>query len=254
MIRSSSSALFALMTLSAVVLACTDIPTGNDQVLSFSVNPLPSPSVVVGDSLRDSLGLVRPITVTAFDFQGDTASPPKTRFLAMGRGIKVDSLTGVVTGDSVQTGAKILVTVGSIQAPVTLGVALRPDTMIATDARDSLSYSLVDTTLNISPALGVKILHGKTADSAVVGWRVSFRMISPPGTVAQLINDGNVPGTTADTTDASGVASRRIKINVLQLTNGTAADSVVVMASASYRGVAVRGSPVRLVLKYKPKI
>lgn len=251
MIRSSSSALFALMTLSAVVLACTDIPTGNDQILSFSVNPLPSPSVVVGDSLRDSLGVVRPITVTAFDFQGDPAVPPKIRFLAGSRGIKVDSLTGVVTGDSVQAGAKIIVTVGSIQAPVTIGVALKPDTMFASNGRDSLSYSLTDTTLNISPALGVKLLHGKSTDSAVVGWRVSFRMISPTGTIAQLINDLNGTGTTADTTDASGIASRRIKLNVAQLT--TISDSVVVLASASYRGIAVRGSPVRLVLKYKPK-
>jgi hypothetical protein len=250
MIRSSSSALLALMTLSAVVLSCTDIPTGNDQILSFSVNPLPSPSLVVGDSLRDTLGVVRPITITAFNFQGDTVTSPKIRFLAAGRGIKVDSLTGIVTGDSVQTGAKIIVAVGSIQAPVVVGVALRPDTMFASNGRDSVGYSLTDSTLNISPALGVRLLHG-TGDSAVVGWRVSFRMVSPTGTVAQLINDANAAGTTADTTDASGTASRRIRINVAQLT--TISDSVVVMASAAYRGVAIRGSPVRLVLKYKPK-
>jgi len=252
MIRSSSSALFALMTLSAAVLACTDIPTGSGHILSCSVNPLPCPSVVVGYSLRDSLGVVRPITVNAFDFQGDTASAAKVRFLAGGRGIKVDSITGVVTGDSAQTGAKIIVSVGDIQSPVTIGVALRPDSMLAADGRDSLLYSLTDTTLNLSPALGVKIVHGITADSAVAGWRVSFRMISPSGTVAQLINDLNVTGTTADTTDASGVASRRIKLNVAQLT--AVSDSVVVLASASYRGVAIRGSPVRLVLKYRPKI
>jgi hypothetical protein len=251
MSRSSSSALFALMTLSAVVLACTDIPTGNDQILSFSVNPLPSPSLVVGDSLRDSLGVVRPITITAFNFQGDTAVPPKIRFFAGGRRIKVDSVTGVVTGDSVQTAAKIIATVGSVQAQVTIGVTLRPDTMVASNGRDSLAYSLTDTTLNVSNALGVKLLHGKTTDSAVVGWRVSFRIISPAGTIAQLINDQNAVGTTADTTDVSGLASRRIKLNVAQLTAAT--DSVVVLASASYRAVAIRGSPVRLVLKYKLK-
>jgi hypothetical protein len=248
---SSSSALIALMTLSAVALACTDIPTGNDKILSFSVNQLPSPSVVLGDSLRDSLGVVRPITITAFDFQGDTAVPPKIRFLAGTRGIKVDSVTGVVTGDSVQTAAKIVVIVGSIQAPVTLGVALRPDTIVASNGRDSLAYSLTDTTLNVSNALGVKLLHGKTTDSAVVGWRVSFRIVSPPGTVAQLLNDQNTVGSTADTTDASGLASRRIKLNVAQLTAAT--DSVVLLAAATYRGAAVRGSPVRLVLKFKLK-
>lgn len=249
--RRSSSALFVLMTFSAILLSCTDIPTGNNQILSFSVKPLPSPSLVVGDSLRDSLGVVRPITVMAFDFQGDPAMPPSIRFFAGSRRIKVDSITGVVTADSVQSAAKIIVAVGSIQAPVSIGVTLRPDTMIASNARDSLSYSLTDTTLNFSPALGVKVLHGKGADSAVVGWRVSFRMISPSGTIAQLVNDGKATGTTADTTDASGIASRRIKLNVAQLT--TVSDSVVVLASASYRGLAIRGSPVRLVLKYKSK-
>ena len=109
----------------------------------------------------------------------------------------------------------------------------------------------IDTTLNVSNALGVKLLHGKTTDSAVAGWRVSFRIASGSGTIAQLVNDQNAVGITADTTDVSGVASRRIKLNVAQLTAAT--DSVVVLASASYRGVAIRGSPVRLVLKYKLK-
>jgi len=251
MSRQSSAALFALMTLAATVLACTDIPTGNDNILSFVVNPLPSPSAVVGDTLRDTLGVAKPITVTAFNFQGDTVRSPRLRFLALSRGIKVDSLTGVVTGDSVQSGAQIIASVGSIQSLVSIGVTLRPDTMVASNARDSLSYSLTDTTLNTSPPLGVKLLHGRGTDSVVVGYRVSFRMISPTGTLAQLVNDLGAAGTAADTTDASGLASRRIKLNVAQLTSAT--DSVVVMASASYRGVAVRGSPVRLVLKYKLK-
>ncbi|MEO5903232.1 MAG: hypothetical protein ABIQ55_04405 [Gemmatimonadaceae bacterium] len=251
MSRRSSPALFAMMTFAATVLACTDIPTGTDQVLSFAVNPLPSPSVVVGDTLRDSLGVVKPITVSAFNFQGDTVRSPRLRFLALSRGIRVDSLTGVVTGDSVQAGAQIIASVGAIQSIVSIGVALRPDTMISSNGRDSLSYSLTDTTLNTSPALGVKLLHGKGADSAVVGYRVSFRTISPTGTLALLVNDVGAAGTTADTTDASGLASRRIRLNVAQLTSAT--DSVVVMASASYRGVAVGGSPVRLVLKYKLK-
>ena len=251
MSRRSSPALFTLMTFAATVLACTDIPTGSTEILSFTINPLPSPSVIVGDTLRDTLGVARPITVTAFNFQGDTVTAPRLRFTALSRGIRVDSLTGVVTGDSVQSGAQIIAAVGSVQSLVSIGVALKPDTMIAANARDSLSYSLTDTTLNVSPLLGVKLLHGKGPDSAVVGYRVSFKMISPTGTLAQLVNDLGKPGTTADTTDASGLAQRKIKLNVAQLTSAT--DSVVVMASASYRGVAIRGSPVRLVLKYKLK-
>ncbi len=247
----SDCALFALMASAAIALACTKIPTSSDEILSFTVNPLPSPSVVVGDSLRDSTGVVKPITVSAFNYQGGAAQSPKLRFAAADRGIRVDSLTGIVTGDSVRSSARIIVTVGSIQAPITLGVALRPDSLAGMNARDSLSYSLLDTTVNVSPAMSVKLLHGRGGDSAVVGYRVSFSIIRPTGSIAQLLNDAGVAGSTADTTDATGVASRRIKLNVAQLT--AVSDSVVVLASASYRGAPVKGSPVRLVLKYKPK-
>jgi hypothetical protein len=243
--------LFTLMTFTAVALACTKIPTADDSVLSFTVNPLPSPSVVVGDSLRDSLGVVRPITVSAFNFQGGAIPSPQVRFSAADRGIHVDSVSGVVTGDSVRTGARVIVRVGTIQSPVQIAVSLRPDSAAPLNARDSLLYSLTDTTVNVSNAMGLTLLHGRGTDSAVVGYKVSFRLISPAGTIAQLVNDNGATGTTADTTDASGNATRRVKLNVAQLTSAT--DSVIVQASASYRGVQVRGSPVRLVLKYKLK-
>ncbi len=244
-------ALFTLMTFTAVALACTKIPTGDNAILSFTVDPLPSPSVVVGDTLRDSLGVVRPITISAFNFQGGSVTSPGLHFSAADRGIRVDSVSGIVIGDSVRAAARILVSVGSIQAPVQIGVSLRPDSAAPLNARDSLLYSLTDTTVNVSNAMGLRLLHGTGSDSAVVGYRVSFRLISPAGTIAQLVNDNGVPGTTADTTDASGNAARRIKLNVAQLTS--ASDSIVVLASASYKGVAVRGSPVRLVLRYRLK-
>lgn len=244
-------ALFTLMTFTAIALACTKIPTADDSVLSFTVNPLPSPSVVVGDTLRDSLGVVRPITVSAFNFQGGSIPSPHVRFSTADRGIHVDSVSGIVTGDSVRTGARIVVSVGSVQAPVQIGVSLRPDSIAPLNSRDSLLYSLTDTTVNVSNAMGVTVLHGRGTDSAVVGYSVSFRLISPAGTIAQLVNDNGAAGTTADTTDASGNATRRIKLNVAQLTS--ASDSVIVFASAAYKGAALRGSPVRLVLRYRLK-
>lgn len=239
------------MASAAAILACTNIPTSSSEVLSFSVDQLPSPGVVVGDTLRDSTGVVRPITVSGYNYQGAAATNPRVRFAAVDRGIRVDSLTGIVRGDSVQPAARIVVTVGSIQATVPIAVTLRPDSLAPVNERDSLSYSLIDTTVNVSPALSVKLLHGARGDSVVTGYRVSFAVTRPSGSVAQLVNDAGATGTTSDTTDASGVASRRVKLNVTQLT--AASDSVIVMATASYRGVAVRGSPVRLVLKYKPK-
>src|SRR5215218_5660175 len=97
------------MLLGAVILAaCTELPSGADDLLSFEFRPLPSTAVVVGDTLRDSTGLVTPIRVIAFNYNGDTVAAPAVIFRAVDRGIRVDSVTGVVIGDSVRTGARIL--------------------------------------------------------------------------------------------------------------------------------------------------
>jgi len=58
------------------------------------------------------------------------------------------------------------------------------------------------------------------------------------------------PASRVDTTDASGIAARRIRLNPAKLTALT--DSIIVNASVKYRGANIRGSPVRLVLKVKP--
>jgi hypothetical protein len=80
---------------------------------------------------------------------------------------------------------------------------------------------------------------------------VSFRIVSPPDTAfARLVNDAGARSS-IDTTDAAGIAKRRVKLDVTRLTSLT--DSVIVQATVKYRGVNVRGSPARLVLKVKPK-
>ena len=238
---------------SAIVLACTEIPTGADDVLSFQLNPLPSPSVVVGDTLRDSTGVVAPLTITAFNYSGDVIEDAAARFRAVDARVRVDSLTGIVVGDSVsETPSRILAVLDGFNTFINLPVVLRPDTVIEANARDSLGYSLTDTTENVSNAMGVRVLHGlATTDSAVASFRVTFDMVAPADTaLARLVNDAGFR-TRVDTTDASGGASRKIRIDVTRLT--APVDSVIVLANVRYRGQHVRGSPVRLVLKLKPK-
>ena len=235
-----------------LLAACVEIPTGADDVLSLEIKSLPSPSVVAGDTLRDSTGLVAPVRITAFNFSGEEIATPAARFFAVDAGISVDSLTGIVRGDSVRTSARILVSLEGLNATVPIAVTLRPDTVTLSNGRDSLSYSLTDTTANVSPAIGVKVLHGvAAADSAVVSYFVSFRVVSPTTAgLAQLVDD-NRRASSADTTDAGGIASRRIKLDPAKLL--TVTDSVIVEASVKYRGVNIKGSPAKLVLKVKPK-
>ncbi|MDO8502842.1 MAG: hypothetical protein Q7S20_13475 [Gemmatimonadaceae bacterium] len=235
-----------------LVGACVEIPTGTDEVLSFQFNPLPSPSVVVGDTLRDSSGVVAPITFTAFNYSGGIVTNPPVRFTAVDRGIRVDSLKGTVIGDSVRSAARIVATMKGFNGAVMIAVTLRPDTVVGSNARDSLSYSLTDTAANVSAGLGVRVIHGPFgSDTAVASYPVTFRILSPSDTVlAKLVND-NGARSSSDTTDASGVATRKIKLDVTRLT--ALVDSVIVEARVRYRGASVKGSPVKLVLKVKPK-
>lgn len=232
-------------------MACTKIPTEDSAVLSLALDSLPAPAVVLGDTLRDSTGRAAPLHATVFNFQGSVISRAPLRFQALDRGVTVDSITGFATGDSLrQTPARVLISIGSLQAVRTLEVTLRPDTVSAVNGRDSLAYSLTDTTKNFSPALSVRVVHSLVADSGVKSYVVGFTIVSPADTLlARLVNESGAASRT-DTTDASGIASRRIRLNPAKLIALT--DSIIISASVKYRGAHIRGSPVRLVLKVKP--
>jgi hypothetical protein len=254
--RSPASAVFFTL-LGMVVLsaaACTDISGGSTAVLSIQFDPLPAPSVVLGDTLRDTTGaVVRPV-VHAFNFQGDEIIPAPVFFLSPDSGVTVDSATGIVVGDSLRlTPARIVATVGTLQAIQFVDVTLRPDLAQAVNALDSLRYSLLDTTLNVSPLLQVRVTHGVAPDdSAVTSYIVSFAIVSQSNPqLGELVNDAG-KASVVDTTDPSGIAGRKIRLHPLFLGSGTAVDSIVVNATAKYRGVQVNGSPVRLVLLLKP--
>jgi hypothetical protein len=248
--RVTFSAILVMVGLAAA--ACTDVSGSSTSVLSIQFDSLSAPSVVVGDTLRDTTGaVVRPV-VHAFNFKGDEIIPAPVFFLSPDSGVTVDSLTGIVVGDSLRaTPARIIATVGTLQAIQNVDVTLRPDLVQAVNALDSLRYSPVDTTLNLSPLLQVKLTHGVAPDdSAVKSYIVSFAIVAQSNPqLGELVNDAG-RASVVDTTDASGIAGRKIRLHPVFITS--AVDSIVINATAKYRGVQVNGSPVRLVLLLKP--
>lgn len=236
----------------AAFSSCTEIPTSESAVLSLTFDSLPAPSVVVGDTLRDTTGRAVPVSASVYNFQGNIVSNPPLRFQALDRGIRVDSVAGFVVGDSVrETPARIAITVDGLQATKLVDIILRPDTAVPVRERDSLLYSLVDTTRNVSPALAVRVYHSLTSlDSAVRSYIVSFSVAQAADPLLALLVNEAGKESRVDTTDASGEASRRIRLTPARLTALT--DSIIVLASVKYRGVDVRGSPARIVLKVKP--
>ena len=65
---------------SIIALACTDISGSSDSILSLQFDTLASPSVVVGDSLRDTTGAIVLPVVRAFNFQGGENPSAKIYF------------------------------------------------------------------------------------------------------------------------------------------------------------------------------
>ncbi len=248
-------AVVSLAALSIAAFACGDVSGSSTSVLSIQFDSLAAPSVVVGDTLRDTTGAVIVPVVHAFNFKGEEIVPAPVRFQSPDSGVVVDSLTGIVFADSLRsTPARIVATVGSLQAIQRVDVTLRPDNIAAVNGFDSLSYSLLDSTLNVSPNLTIKLTHGVAPnDSAVKSYIVSFSIVSQSDPqLGQLVNDAGKPSI-VDTTDASGIAGRAIRLHPLFLTSATTVDSIIVNATAKYRGAEVSGSPVRLVLKVKPR-
>ena len=65
MIRRIATSLFVVAAV--VAMACIDMSAPKGRPASISSLLLPSPSVVVGDSMRDSAGKVAPLRIIAYD-------------------------------------------------------------------------------------------------------------------------------------------------------------------------------------------
>jgi hypothetical protein len=245
----------AAAVLIAVAIACVDVTGAKNDILSIQFDSLASPSVVLNDSLRDTTGALALPHVTAYNFGGTPVAGAVVRYRSADRGVTVDSITGLIRGDSIRsTPARIIATVGAIQAQQLLSIALRPDTMKAGNALDSIRYSLIDTTLNLSGNVTVSLRHGSAAaDSAVAAYLVSFAIVSPANPALADLVDESGRKSRVDTTDASGVAGRRIRLHATALSGPTVSDSIIINATAKFRGVVVKGGPVRLVVRIKPR-
>jgi hypothetical protein len=240
----------------AVMLAyaCTRLPSDPTEIFSLTFEPLPSPSVVSGDSLRDTLGVATPVMAHAYNSDGDELDPGTVRFLVADTGMAVDSVTGhLVAGPGRKYSVRLHAYAGSLQSPSqTIFVTSRPDIVVATDTAWLLEYALGDT-LAVSPELGVKLYHGEVhPDSAVQAYLVSFQIVSPVDTGSLWLTNVSRQRSHVDTTGADGAAQRNVAVRTEAIL-ANAIDSIVVEAMVRYKGAPVSGSPVRLLLRVKPR-
>lgn len=254
----------------AFALACAEVGTGPDVAAAIEFTPFPSPSVVVGDTLRDINGVVVPIRAIARNIRGDAITNAPLRYLyadaLKDSVLRVDSLTGIVRGLRVtSTAARLAARVGaSLQVLNTILVTSRPDSVVASTSGPLAVFTttLPDTgrqqaSLNQSPALPVTVSNIDAVSkvfSGVNGWLVRYDIVSPvnatndTSNVVYLVDDAG-RASVIDTTDFSGGAGRKVRVRAARFpAAGASLDSVIVRATVTYRGRAVPGSPVRFAL------
>lgn len=261
---------FLAVLLVAPGVACSDVSLGPSVAASLEFSYLPAPAVAIGDTLRDANGLAAPARAIVRNQQGDVLTDAPVRFVYADANrdtaVFVDSLTGYIVSLRALSGsattARIAARVGaSLQAIRTVQITIRPDSVAHTGSStiDTLRTTLPDTgrvaaSVNSSAALTVTVRHieGTTA-TLVPNWLVKYELLRPANPTNDstasvfLVNEARTVSN-IDTTDASGIASRFVRVRSSRFPASAAVDSAVVRVTVSYKGLPIKGAPIRLVV------
>lgn len=240
----------------ALGVSCSGLPDDPNAPVAIEISEPVLPSVVKGDTLRDSTGAPAPLRARVLNSSNEVIADAPVTFIVVGASgvVGLDAQTGLVVGaDTGQTA--VIASAGTIQSvPVTLRVVPRPDTLEALGpTSDTLTYLLGSAnSLPLRVRVGHDTTPGVTPRDSLVpvpSYLVRFAIVDPAGlptadsTRVLLVNDQSRPSL-ADTTGADGVASRSVFVG--PRIAPPVPPSVTVEATARLPdGSPVPGSPVR---------
>ena len=220
------------------LVSCRDVPAPEGGVASLAPLRLPSPGVVAGDTMRDSVGLAAPLTVVAYAVNGDTLKNVTASFVALDTGAHVSGVW--LIGDSVGKTVRVIGSAAALQTqPVSVKITTSPDTMVPADSTlHRKTYSLItgDTVVNTADLATIVRHKPATGVEAIV---VKYSILRAPGGnpakgLTLLLLNGSTPSN-RDTSDASGRAARTARLRLLAK-DTVAVDTAIVSATSSYRG------------------
>jgi hypothetical protein len=258
----------AALSLGTLVACPPSIPTSTTAVFSLAVDTIPAPSVVAGDTMRDSLGHVQPIVAYAYNVRGQVLPTVPIRFYSFdSTQLRFDTL-GHAIGTPIGDGApNFVVDAEGLQTlPQALPVVLSPDSMLHADS-DSVTtqpLSLVGATDSLSVPLVIWLKHipdTAAADSETRSYWVGYHVVYPAFAatatgastdtlLALYVVDGSGNPSPLDTTDANGEGTRYVQFRPARLASTDPADSVVISVTSYYKGQLIGGAPVRFVIYY----
>ena len=236
----------------SVAAACTEVSTDPNAVVAVRFDGSAYLSIVAGDSLRDSLGVLQPLRATGLNYKGDSVPGATFAFFSP------DTVLRILEGGNVfatrrkadASPARVYASLGSLQSqPDTLWVVPRADTIKATKQADTALFrASAGASTSPTPTPTTFQVLGDTAAGkpklAIQGWLVSFRLryhgttISTSDTSFAYVFELAGSGTSQrrvqraiDTTDASGNAGHRVFVRTLT----AAEDTIVLLATVRQR-------------------
>lgn len=215
----------------AMVAGCIELSVDPSTIGSIEFPPPASPSLILGDTLRDSTGALARLQARVFTTGGDEITDIAITYVNSDSLVRIVDGALVVTNDTLPGTARVYAEAGGLQSSArTLEVVRRPDTLAARVAVDTVAYGVpaVDT----STAVGFFVRRGSTG---VGSMRVTLQLLRAgvPLAVADtttyaLVNaQGRVSN--VDTTDTSGLVERRFRLRTVA--GAAIAESLQVRAS-----------------------
>jgi hypothetical protein len=251
-----------VLSFAVVAVACIDLSAPKGPA-SISLVKLPASFVVRGDVMRDSAGTPAPPVVNQFDANGHLigGTAPQFFILDSAPAAHFDPSTSVLIGDKLGV-VNFIGQVGSLQTPtVQVPVTVLPIKIDeGTGALDTIKAPLTQDTTVAPGSSAMPVIVRGVGDTGVQGVVIHYAITrtlgsSDPTRQAVFITRGvRGPLTTTDTTTPpSGIATADV-LNVraslladVAIATGQKVDSVIVQATASYKGTPLAGSPVTFI-------
>jgi hypothetical protein len=257
----------SLLLVGAIVsVACIDMsaPKGPAAISDLK---LPSPSVILGDTMRDSIGHAAPLRVVSYNADGLPIEAAGTELFVIDSNPKAHiGPLGFLIGDSsnVPGTVRVLGQVNQLQTPVvSIPVTFRPKTIKLGTTPDTFVVPLTgDTSKRVGTQLPVTVF-GDTGSATALppsqGIIVQFALLSAPPSIdpaapAVFIGDpSSGKAMNLDTSDASGNANHR-QLVVVPARLASVTGSATVNVTASYAGTLLSGSNLHFVIPIKASI
>lgn len=245
--------------------ACTEVGTDPDVPVAIEIDPPLLPAIAEGDSLRDTLGAVRPLVARALNSRNEVIAGAPIRFVALRNDsaiIAVDSGTGRVAGLRVGD-AEVVAQVSGLQSVrLPVRVTRAPDTAYAASPLvDTVLYGLADDTARALVVAVAKrdTVGGRDTLVLVPFWRVRYTIVDPPElasntdtTRVYMANAANRLSR-VDTTDATEGARRRLRFPTAAVSDTTRRTFVTEVVVMRANGTPLPGSPLLFTTVIRPR-